>query len=72
MLSAASESVRRFFVHLLEEHHGISGKSVDSDYGWGPITIWPETAPDFKPENLLDLHNRLAPDKPYYRFPLGF
>ena len=23
-------------------------------------------------ENLLDLHNRLAPDKPYYRFPLGF
>jgi len=23
-------------------------------------------------ENLPDLHNRLAPDKPYYRFPLGF
>ena len=72
MLFAASDSVRRFFVQLLEEHNGISGKFVDSDYGWGPITIWPETDPDFNPENLLDLHNRLAPDKPYYRFPLGF
>ena len=72
MLFAASESVRSFFVQLLEEHGGISGKFEDSDYGWGPITIWPETAPDFNPENLLDLHNRLAPDKPYYRFPLGF
>ena len=72
MLFAASESVRRFFVQLLEEHNGISGKFVDSDYGWGPITIWPETAPDFNPDNLLDLHNRLAPDNPYYRFPLGF
>ena len=72
ILFAASESVRRFFVQLLEEHNGISGKFVDSDYGWGPITIWPETAPDYNPENLLDLHNRLAPDKPYYRFPLGF
>ena len=72
MLFAASESVRRFFVQLLEEHNGISGKFEDSDYGWGPITIWPETAPDFNPENLLDLHNRLAPDIPYYRFPLGF
>ena len=72
MLFAASESVRRFFVQLLEEHNGISGKFVDSDYGWGPITVWPEAAPDFNPENLLDLHNRLAPDKPYYRFPLGF
>ena len=72
MLFAASESVRRFFVQLLEEHNGISGKFVDSDYGWGPITIWPETDPDFNPENLLDLHNRLAPDKPYFRFPLGF
>ena len=72
MLFAASESVRRFFVQLLEEHNGISGKFEDSDYGWGPITIWPETAPDFNPENLLDLHNRLSPDIPYYRFPLGF
>ncbi len=68
MLFAASESVRRFFVQLLEEHNGISGKFVDSDYGWGPITIWPET----DPTNLLDLHNRMSPDKPYYRFPLGF
>ena len=72
MLFAASESVRRFFVQLLEEHNGISGKFEDGDCHWGPITIWPETAPDFNPENLLDLHNRLSPDIPYYRFPLGF
>ena len=72
MLFAASESVRRFFVQLLEEHDGISGKFEDSDCHWGPITIWPETAPDFSPDNLLDLHNCLAPDNPYYRFPLGF
>ncbi len=72
LLFAGSESVRRFFVTLLEQHGGIRGEFHDSDYGWGPVTIWPETAPDYNPANLLDLHNALAPDKPYYRFPMKF
>lgn len=72
LLFAGSESVRRFFVMLLEQHEGIRGEFHDSDYGWGPITIWPETAPDYNPANLLDLHNALAPDTPYHRFPMKF
>jgi len=72
LLFAGSESVRRFFVTLLEQHNGIRGEFHDSDYGWGPITIWPETAPDYNPANLLDLHNALAPNTPYHRFPMKF
>ncbi len=72
LLFAGSESVRRFFISLLEQHNGIRGEFHDSDYGWGPITIWPETAPDYNPANLLDLHDALAPDTPYHRFPMKF
>lgn len=72
LLFAGSESVRRFFVTLLEQHNGIRGEFHDSDYGWGPITIWPETAPDYNPANLLDLHDALAPNTPYHRFPIKF
>ncbi len=45
---------------------------ADSDNNWGPITIWPETSPLYDSTNLLDLHNNLAPQTPYYRLPLGF
>ena len=72
LLFAASESIRRSFVQLLKDHNGMLGQFVDSDNHWGPITIWPETSPVYDPTNLLDLHNELSPNTPYYRKPLGF
>ena len=72
LLFAASESVRRSFVQILRDHDGLLGQFMDSDNNWGPITIWPETSPLYNPTNLLDLHNKLSPETPYYRLPLGF
>ena len=72
LLFAASESIRRSFVQLLKDHDGLLGQFVDSDNHWGPIIVWPETSPLYNPTNLLELHNKLSPQTPYYRIPLGF
>lgn len=64
---AASENVRKTFTGLLDNYEGCLGLFVDSDYNWGPIVVWPETSPDYNPENLLVLHNKLSPNTPYYR-----